>query len=290
MQDLVPPLSRFSQPEWEGEPFVGRTLLVFSDYGIGDAMQLVRYLPMAVARGGKVVLQVQPSLVSLFRDLPGVTVLARGEALPPFDLQLPMMSLPRVLGTTLDTIPAAIPYLQAEPAKLSRWQRALRHAKGLKVGVVWAGNPQHKGDKFRSLAAEAVLPRLVMPGVQLYSLQKEARPADGAVLASLKTDIADLAPALGDFSDTAAAVAALDLVISVDTSVAHLAGGLGRPVWVLLPYALDWRWLRDREDTPWYPTMRLFRQPAPGDWTSVLDSVAHDLTATLEEAHDPDTA
>jgi Glycosyltransferase family 9 (heptosyltransferase) len=234
-------------------------------------------MPDVVARGGTVVLQVQPSLVPLLKDLPGVTVIARGEALPPFDLQLPMMGLPHVFGTTLETIPAAIPYLQAEPATVLRWQRALRVETKLKVGVVWAGNALHKGDKQRSIAADAVLPRLVVPGVQLYSLQKEIRKEDGAVLASLGTDIADLAPALGNFADTAAAVDTLDLVISVDTSVAHLAGALGRPVWMLLPYALDWRWMRDREDSPWYPTMRLFRQAKPGAWDGVMVRVAAEL-------------
>jgi len=267
----------FNQPEWEGEGFVGRTLLVFSDYGIGDALQLVRYLPMVVARGGTVLLQVQPTLVPLFKDLPGVKVLARGDALPPFDLQLAMMDLPRLFGTTLDSIPATVPYLTAEPTILSRWQRALRHAKGLKVGVVWAGNPLHKGDHFRSIAVEAVLPRLIVPDVQLYSLQKEMRPADAPALASLGNDIVDLAPALGSFADTAAAVDTLDLVISVDTSVAHLAGSLGRPVWMLLPYALDWRWMRDREDSPWYPTMRLFRQKKPQAWDGVIERVAAEL-------------
>ncbi|WP_136626372.1 glycosyltransferase family 9 protein, partial [Bradyrhizobium macuxiense] len=144
-------------------------------------------------------------------------------------------------------------------------------------GVVWAGNSRHKGDRQRSLAAEAVLPRLIVPGAQLYSLQKEPRPEDGPVLRRLAGNVVDLAPALGDFADTAAAIVALDLVIAVDTSVAHLAGALGRPVWLLCPYALDWRWLRDREDTPWYPTMRLFRQHKPQAWERVLARVSAEL-------------
>jgi len=267
----------FNRPEWDGRSFVGRTLLVFSDYGIGDAIQLVRYMPEVVARGGKVVLQVQQELVPLLKGLPGVTVIARDGTLPAFDLQIPMMGLPHVFGTTLETIPAAVPYLRAEPSTASRWHRALRLETKLKVGVVWAGNALHKGDKQRSIAAETVLPRLVMPGVQLYSLQKERRSEDAAVLASLGTDIADLAPALGSFADTAAAVDALDLVISVDTSVAHLAGALGRPVWTLLPYALDWRWMRDRADSPWYPTMRLFRQDKPRAWDGVIARAASEL-------------
>ncbi|MCP3466299.1 tetratricopeptide repeat protein [Bradyrhizobium sp. CCGUVB23] len=260
----------FSEPEWRGEPLLGCRLLLFAEYGLGDALQFVRYLPMVAAQGGSIILQVQPALASLLRMMEGVTVIARGEPLPPFDVQLPLMSLPRVFGTTLDTIPSNVPYLHPDPARVLRWRAALDGLSALKVGVVWAGNPRHKGDAQRSLLAEEVLPCLITPGVQLYSLQKEPREADVPVLAALGTDIIDLAPALGDFSDTAAAVAALDLVIAVDTSVAHLAGALGRPVWMLLPYALDWRWLRDREDSPWYPTMRLFRQRRPGEWDDPL--------------------
>ncbi|WP_440640123.1 tetratricopeptide repeat protein [Bradyrhizobium sp. PUT101] len=274
----------FSEPEWHGEPLDGRTLLLFAEYGLGDALHFVRYLPMVTARGGNIVLQVQPALASLLRTLPDVTVIPRGEPLPPFDLQLPLMSLPRVFGTTLDTIPADVPYLHADPARLLRWRAALADVTALKVGVAWAGNIRHKGDRQRSLSAEAVLPRLVMPGVQLYSLQKEPRPDDGPVLAALNRDIVDLAPALGDFADTAAAVASLDLVIAVDTSVAHLAGALGRPVWMLTPYALDWRWLRDREDTPWYPTMRLFRQRRPREWDDPLMRLSAALAVLAAKA------
>jgi tetratricopeptide (TPR) repeat protein len=260
----------FSEPEWQGEPLAGRTLLVFAEYGLGDALHFVRYLPMLAEKGGRIILQVQPALASLLRQLPDVTVMARGEKLPPFDLQVPLLSLPRLFGTTLENLPADVPYLHADPEKLSRWQAVLGRETRLKVGVVWAGNPKHKGDRQRSLSAEALLPRLVMPGVQLYSLQKEPRTEDADVLNALRHDVIDLALTLGDFNDTAAAVAALDLVIAVDTSVAHLAGALGRPVWMLTPYALDWRWLRDREDSPWYPTMRLFRQRAPREWDDPL--------------------
>jgi Flp pilus assembly protein TadD len=270
-------LPTFSEPEWQGEAFAGRTLLLFAEYGLGDALQFVRYVPMAAALGGSTVLEVQPELVPLLRTMSGVTVVPRGAPRPPFDLQLPLMDLPCVFGTTLATVPAAVPYLQPDPTKVAVWRRALNDTKSFKVGVVWAGNPRHKRDDYRSLSAEAVLPRLVMPGVQLYSLQKEPRPADIPVLAGLGADVIDLAPALGDFAETAAAVAALDLVIAVDTSVAHLAGALGRPVWLLTPYALDWRWLRDREDSPWYPTMRLFRQQKPQAWDGVLARVSAEL-------------
>lgn len=269
----------FSEPEWQGEPLAGRTLLLFAEYGLGDALHFVRYVSMVLAMGGgRIVLQVQPAIASLLRPmLPDVTVVARGEPLPQFDLQLPLMSLPRIFRTTVDTIPADIPYLQPDPVTLARWRHVLSGETALKVGVVWAGNPRHKGDRQRSIAAEAVLPRLIVPGVQLHSLQKEPRPEDGAVLKRLGGDVVDLAPALGDFADTAAAIVALDLVIAVDTSVAHLAGALGRPVWLLCPYALDWRWLRDREDTPWYPTMRLFRQEKPRTWERVLARTSAEL-------------
>jgi tetratricopeptide (TPR) repeat protein len=271
----------FAEAEWHGEAFAERTLLLHAEAGLGDTLQFVRYLPMVAEKGGSIVLQVQPSLVPLLHTNPSLTVVARGEPLPRFDLHLPLIGLPRVFGTTLDTIPAAVPYLHPDSAKLSQWRRALDDATSLRVGVVWAGNPRHKGDRLRSLAAEKLLPRLVMPGVTLYSLQKDLRAADAPAVAALGRDIVDLAPALGDFSDTAAAVAALDLIITVDTSVAHLAGALGRPVWVLLPYALDWRWLRDREDTPWYPSMRLFRQRTPRAWDDVMARVSAELACVV---------
>ena len=264
----------FGAPEWQGEPFAGRTLLLFAEQGIGDALQFIRYLPMVAAKGGEILLHVQDALGPLVRQLPCVTVVPRSAPLPPFDLQASLMDLPHLFGTTLDSIPAEIPYLRADPDKVEIWRRRFGDVAALKVGIVWAGSPIHKGDRYRSLPAEAVLPRLAMPGVQLYSLQKEPRAADVPVIAALGGDVIDLAPELGDFADTAAAVAALDLVISVDTSVVHLAGAMGRPAWVLLPHAQDWRWLRDRDDSPWYPSLRLFRQQAPQAWDGVLTRVA----------------
>ncbi|MET0220590.1 MAG: tetratricopeptide repeat protein [Tardiphaga sp.] len=270
--------------EWQGEPLAGRTLLLWSEQGLGDTLQFIRYLPMLAAADGRIVLQVQPALVSLLSSLRGVTVVSRDAPLPPFDLQLPLMDLPYVFGTTLDSIPADVPYLSADPDKAATWHRALRDSGALKVGVVWAGSPTHSGDRYRSLSAEAVLPHLIMPGVQLYSLQKEPRAADAPVLARLGAAIADLAPRLGDFSDTAAAISALDLVISVDTSVVHLAGAMGRPTWLMLPYAQDWRWLRDREDTPWYPSMRLFRQKTPQAWSGVVAHLSTELAGVVAAA------
>jgi tetratricopeptide (TPR) repeat protein len=264
----------FSAPEWQGEAFAGRTLLLFAEQGIGDALHFVRYLPMVAARGGEILLSVQDTLVPLLRQLDGVTVIPRSAPLPRFDLQASLMDLPHLFGTTLASIPAEIPYLRADPEKVATWQRALGDVTPLKVGIAWAGSSIHKGDRYRTLAAEAVLPHLVMPGVQLYSLQKEPRAADLPVIAGLGSAMIDLAPELNDFADTAAAIAALDLVISVDTSVVHLAGAIGRPAWVLLPYAQDWRWLRDRDDSPWYPSLRLFRQEKPQAWDGVLARVA----------------
>ncbi|CCE04224.1 conserved hypothetical protein [Bradyrhizobium sp. STM 3843] len=264
-------------PEWQGEPFAGRTLLIFAEQGLGDTLQFIRYLPMVAAKGGAIVLQVQPPLVPLLRALPDVTVVAQGAPLPPVDLQVALMDLAHVFRTTLDSIPADTPFLKADPDQVETWRRAVGDVTGLKVGVVWAGSTVHKSDRYRSLAAQALLPRLVMPGVQLYSLQKEPRSADLPVLAALGSAVIDLAPGLNDFSDTAAAVAALDLVISVDTSLAHLAGAMGRPAWVLLPYAQDWRWLRHREDSPWYRSLRLFRQKRPLIWDDVLPRVTAEL-------------
>jgi tetratricopeptide (TPR) repeat protein len=277
---------RLDGPEWQGENFAGKTLLIFAEYGIGDALQFIRYLPMVIARGGSVVLQVHSAIATLLRPMPGVKVVGRDEPLPSYDLLLPLMDLPRIFGTTLDTIPADIPYLNADPAKIAAWREALGNEPNLKVGVVWAGSRLHKGDRQRSLSAEAVLPRLVMPGVQLFSLQKEPRPADAVVLKQLGDDVIDLAPALRDFNDTAAAVAMLDLVISVDTSVAHLAGALGRPCWILLPYAVDWRWLRDREDSPWYPSIRLFRQSRQREWDGVLARASAELARVAAGARE----
>jgi tetratricopeptide (TPR) repeat protein len=274
----------FVGQEWRGEPLDGRTLLLRAEYGLGDTLQFVRYVPQAAAMGGRVVLQVPSHLTNLLRgcyDATGVTVVTCGEPLPSFDLHLPLMSLPRIFGTTLDSIPADVPYLFADPAKSLRWRAAMARSPRLKVGVSWAGNPTHHGDRKRSLPAEAVLPHLLVPGVQLFSLQKEPRETDRPVLEALRGEIVDLAPALRDFSDTAAAVSALDLVIAVDTSVAQLAGAFGRPTWVMLPYALDWRWLRDREDSPWYPTLRLFRQHKPGDWASVIERLPGELARVV---------
>ena len=267
----------FDVPRWRGEPRQGRTLLIHAEQGLGDSLHFVRFVAQAAATGGAVVLQVQPPLVELLRDSLDVTVISRDAPAPPFDLHVPLMSLPFELGITMETIPSQVPYLKAAPAKAAAWRAKLAGYEGLKVGVVWAGSPGHRHDRMRSLSAELVLPHLAMPGVQLFSLQKEPRADDRLVLEGSSSGIVDLAPSLASFADTAAAVSAMDLVISVDTAVAHLAGALGKPTWILLPHVLDWRWLYAREDTPWYPTARLFRQTRCGDWASVLDRLPSEL-------------
>jgi hypothetical protein len=276
---LVPQARTFAVPEWRGEELKGRTLLLHAEQGLGDTLQFVRFVHDLQGRDVSIVIECQRPLAGLLRSLGSVRVVAEGDPLPAFDLHLPLMSLPYVLGTRLDTIPAAVPYLAADPQKVARWKARIGDSTDLAVGVVWSGNPTHKSDRRRSIAAAAVLPTLVMPGVRLFSLQKDARPEDAATLKTMAADIIDLSPWLEDFTETAAALEALDLVIAVDTSTAHLAGAFGRPVWLMLPYALDWRWLRDREDSPWYPTMRLFRQSTPRVWTDVLSRIHCELSS-----------
>ena len=219
-----------------------------------------------------------PSLGRLFSDLPGVTLVPSGEPSPPFHVRCSLLSLPRVFGTTLNTIPSRVPYLSVAAADKKGWADRLPDAR-LRVGLAWAGNPQHSNDHNRSIGLRRLAPLFEIEGVTMVSLQKEPPAADRATLADLAGRVETVA--LDDVYDTASLVSALDLVISVDTSVCHLAGALGRPTWLLLPFAPDWRWLLDREDSPWYPTMRLFRQRQPADWTDVVDRLAAALTALV---------
>lgn len=265
-----------AEPLWRGEPIAGRTILLHEEQGRGDTIQFARYAPLVAARGARVVLEVGADLVRLMRSLPGVArVMARGEPLPAFDVQCPLLSLPLAFGSGLDTVPATVPYLSAEPALRAVW-RARLAGSGPAVGIVWAGNPAFSGDARRSPGLEALRPLLRMPGVRFFGLQvgpgRESLRAAG-----LPDGVTDLGTELGDFADTAAVMANLDLVITSCTASAHLAGALARPVWILLPDVPDWRWLMGRMDSPWYPTARLFRQPRPGDWAAVVDRVAEAL-------------
>ena len=265
---------RFAQPPWSGDgDLAGKTILLHGEQGLGDAIQFARYAPLVARRGAKVIVEVVPALAVLMGTLPDIAaVVTIGSAMPEFDLYCALMSLPHAFGTTLATIPAAVPYLSASPERIAAWRNRLAAVPVPRIGLTWAGNPQHTNDAHRSIALPALLPALADAPVSIVTLQKELRPGDAELLAQ-HPDITQLGDELITFDDTAAAIAALDLVITVDTSIAHLAGALGKPVWILLPFVPDWRWLLDRDDSPWYPTVRLFRQSARGDWTDVIARV-----------------
>lgn len=263
----------YPQPLWLGEtPVAGKTILVHHEQGFGDTIQFARYAPMLARQGARVVLEVQPPLKPLLSQFAGVEVIGNGDPIPDFDIHCPLLSLPLAFGTMLDSVPADIPYLAAPANRIARLESLLPPRQGFRIGLVWSGNLTHKDDHNRSIALARLGPIFDAPGVQFVSLQKELRDADAQMLAQ-NAAITDLGRQFGDFDDTAAAVALVDLVISVDTSVAHLAGAMGKPVWVLLPFCPDWRWLLERDDNPWYPTARLFRQPGIGDWESVIGRV-----------------
>ncbi len=264
----------FTQPRWQGEPLAGRTLLVYAEQGMGDMLQFCRFLPQA-AHGGRIVLEVHPPLVRLLRQISGVAqVTALGDPLPRFDVQCPMLSLPHLLGLASEAdIPCETPYLRADPELVERWRRRVADIDGLHVGLVWAGNPERmRMDRRRSVTFERLAPLRDIPGVTLISLQKGGASAPSGTLL-------DWTDELGDFADTAALVECLDLVIGVDTAVVHLAGAMAKPVWLLNRFDTCWRWLRDRDDSPWYPSLRQFRQPAPGDWDDVMRRVREALAA-----------
>ena len=266
----------FTAPAWRGEDVTGRTVLVWAEQGFGDALQFCRYVPLLAARGARVVVEVQRPLVRLLQSLAGVAaVVARGDALPRFDTHVSMVSLPALLGTSLETIPAATPYVQPPAGLVEEWRRRLAQRRlGLgnrpRVGLVWAGNPDQKNDRNRSMSLRFAADLAGSGGVDWVSLQV------GAAAGTL-AGIVDAAPDLTDFAETAAAIEALDLVVGVDTAVIHLAGALGRPVWAMLTRLPDFRYLREREDCPWYPSMRLFRQQVQGDWAPVVAQVASAL-------------
>jgi len=266
---------QFQQPRWHGEPLGGARILLHAEQGLGDTLQFLRFVPIVQAAGGTVILDIPKRLRRLAEQLPGIAAqVDTGDPLPPFDCHCPLMSLPQVLGITLEAIPAQVPYLTipiaaVEKAATLPWSQA-----GLRVGLAWAGSPANPRDRFRSISLSLLDPLLGIKGVQFFSLQMGA-PA--VQLAGIDAHIADLEPVTADMADTAAQIAQLDLVISVDTAVVHLAGALAKPVWVLLPFAPDWRWMLDREDSPWYPTARLFRQPEANNWESVVSAVRAEL-------------
>jgi tetratricopeptide (TPR) repeat protein len=274
----------FAQPHWRGElPIAGKTILLFSEQGFGDTIQFVRYAPLVAALGAKVVLQVQPALRQLLADTEGCeTVIGTDDELPPFDLQSPLMSLPLAFETRLDNIPANTPYLVPDSDRLNQWRARLREPAIPRIGIVWAGNPEFTADRSRSIGLRPLLPLLSMTGVQFISLQKDLRAGDEELLHH-HPQVLHLGGQLNDFSDTAAIMSLLHLVISSDTAPAHLAGALGRPVWVLLQKQPDWRWMFDREDCPWYPSARLFRQQVAGEWGDVVRRVVNAWTSRTSD-------
>ena len=279
--DLQPcplPKRNFPQELWDGRPLHGQRVLIHAEQGLGDSIQFIRYAPKIVGRGGVVVVESQRSLAELFRGAGGVdTVVAAGEPLPAFDFHVPMLSLPLVFRTAPETIPRETPYLFADPARCESWRARLGGDRSrLRVGIAWAGNPKHRLDGFRSVSLRQLLPLLDVDGVDFFSLQKDCgaeqiRQLPGA------SGIVDHTNSIRDFADTAALLAQLDLVISVDTAVLHLAGALGTPAWALLAFAPDWRWFLDRSDSPWYPAIRLFRQSRLAEWEPVVAAVREEL-------------
>jgi tetratricopeptide (TPR) repeat protein len=265
------------EPQWNGEDLRGWTILLDPEQGYGDVIHMIRYVPEIVSRGGRVIVMCYAELVRLLRDVPGIEQIFSSSPLPAFDVHCPILSLPRVFGTRLDSIPAKIPYLKADPAIAEAWDKKLGpRTSRLRVGLVWAGQPTHNRDGERSIPLSRFAPLAEAGGVTFYSLQKgeaasqASHPPPGMELIDLTADV-------GDFADTAGLISHLDLIVTVDTAVAHLAGAMGKPVWMLLTFVPDWRWLLDREDSPWYPTMRLFRQSVRGEWDDVVKRVAEAL-------------
>ena len=274
---------KLSRPIWLGdEAIAGKTILLHSDEGLGDAIQFARYIPMVAARGARVILAIDDALYPLLSGMAGVSrcILKSTTALPAYDFHCPLSSLPLAFRTRLDLIPAGKAYLPPPPAdRVQTWEARLGRHDRLRVGLVWSGNPKHDNDRNRSIPLR-MLARILDVDATFVSLQKDPRPDDRATLLE-RPGIIDLTSHLTDFAETAALVSCLDLVITADTSVAHLAGALGRPTWILLPYTPDYRWLLDRDDSPWYPTVRLFRQAATREYGGVLDSVRTELLALI---------
>ena len=271
----------FQQPLWDGSPLGGRTILLWAEQGLGDTLHFIRYAPLVQQRGGTVVMECQPPLLPLLAQCSGIDrLVAQNSPLPSFDLQVPLLSLPGIFRTDLATIPAQVSYLIADQPLVEHWREQLNSYQGFKIGIAWQGNPTHGGDRQRSMPLGQFAPLAQVPGVHLLSLQK-GHGAEQLRAVADRFTVIDLGSRLdetnGAFMDTAAVMMNLDLIITADTATAHLAGALGVPVWVALPWIPDWRWLLERIDSPWYPSMRLFRQPQRGDWADVFNRMAQEL-------------
>ncbi|HEY4774199.1 MAG TPA: tetratricopeptide repeat protein [Xanthobacteraceae bacterium] len=279
-----PQAADFFQRFWRGnEDIAGKTILLHSEQGFGDSIQFSRYAILLAERGARVVVTVPLALARLFARLAGVhEVVAGGPATPPFDFHCSLMSLPLAFATRLDTVPAMPRYLSAPADMIEAWRARLRSGGRLRVGIAWSGNPDNWNDHNRSMPLDALLPLTDLP-IEVVSLQKDVPDRDRATL-DRRADIADFGPRLTDFLETAALASLVDVVVTVDSAVAHLAGALGRPTWILLAFLADWRWLLDREDSPWYPSARLFRQRRPDDWDEVVARVKRELARLLDRA------
>jgi tetratricopeptide (TPR) repeat protein len=271
------PARAFAEPQWTGrQELRDKTVLLYAEQGLGDTIQFCRYAALVRSRGAKVLLQVHDPLKELLAQLPGVErVAALGEPLPAFDYHCALLSLPRAFGTRLESIPADIPYLAAPEAHVQRWRTRLGARTRPRIGIAWSGSMTLLNDRNRTIALARLAPLRAVDAT-LVSLQKEVRDSDLAALES-GAPILHFGAELADFRDTAALVSEMDLVISVDTAAAHLAGAMGKPVWLLLPFSPDWRWLLDRDTSPWYPGLRILRQPRVGDWDAVIERAAGEL-------------
>lgn len=274
--DAVPPHG-LTVPQWDGTSLAGRHILVHAEQGLGDTLQFIRFVPLlARLEPASVTVMVQPELIGLLNGLPGIDrVVGPGAPLDPYQCRVPLLDLPGWFGLGAADFAASVPYVTADPLAVERWLARLEGDTSRRIGLVWKGRPGHANDRNRSMTLETLLPLAATPGTRWSSLQRETTAAEDAVLEA--ANIAALGPMFASLEETAAAIAALDLVITVDTSVAHLAGALGKPVWVMLPAVPDWRWLLHRSDSPWYPTARLFRQPTRGDWHSVVAAISTEL-------------
>ncbi|MGH8629191.1 MAG: tetratricopeptide repeat protein, partial [Burkholderiales bacterium] len=281
LPELAPLWPYANRPRWDGSDLHGKTILLYAEQGFGDALQFVRYAPLVAQRGGKVILSCSPKLMALFGSAQGVSAMHNAEdTAPDFDVCCSLLSLPRLHGTALETIPAAVPYLHAPRDATERWRARLAADRGLKIGLFWSTESRNRMTPLRSLHLDMLAPLAAVPGTTFYSLQRGAAAAE-ARRPPQGMNLVDATAELKDFSDDAALIANLDLVISINTSTAHLAGALGRPIWTLVHYPPDWRWLHERDDSPWYPTMRLFRRGRADRWEDVIARVARALPLSV---------